>query len=87
MRHCQKYLSDLCNSIEKKSTFDKWFNEGIPSIEDINVMVELSNSIPDKVRDKYWMDFIKQNKQTAKGFLTGLKTTLDKLKKPTEGEK
>jgi hypothetical protein len=73
-----EYLYKLSATIEKKSTFEKWLNEMLPSIDSFNKMKELSEKVPDNLKSKYWLDFVKQNRSTVDNYLNKYETALNK---------
>jgi len=78
---CSVYINKIVSKIEKKSTFEQWLETGIPSVENIVKMRELVKKLPEHLHEKYWLDFIKQNKQTVSSWLNDLETTLNKKEK------
>jgi len=72
---CQSYLKKITDTIEAKSTFIKWKN-ALVSIDNVNKMKELASKMPEHLRDKYWLDFIKQNTETVNNWLNNLETAL-----------
>ena len=77
----QRYLKKLASSIERKSTFDKWVDEELPTQQQFDKMSELCKPLNQQLQAKYWFDFIRQNQKTADSFLQKFETALNKSKK------